>query len=130
MNRARGAWVLALAWGSLIFALNSRPDIGVSLPGHTDKIAHFGAYAVFGLLLAVALLESAAKSWFALGIGSAFGALDELHQRTVPGRTADILDWVADSAGVTVGLLCLLLARRLYHRRFARRSALELNRSS
>jgi VanZ family protein len=130
VSRARGAWLLAIAWAALIFALNSRPDIGVSLPGQTDKIAHFGAYAVLGYLLAVALLQSASEAWFALGIGSAFGALDELHQRTVPGRTADIFDWVADSAGVTAGLLILLLARRLYHRRSARRSVLEPNRSS
>jgi VanZ family protein len=28
-----------------------------------------------------------------------YGASDEFHQRFVPGRTADVLDWLADSLG-------------------------------
>jgi VanZ family protein len=39
--------------------------------------------------------------------------LDEIHQAFVPGRSADLLDIVADSVGVTLGTLLRLLAHHL-----------------
>ena len=38
-----------------------------------------------------------------MGVG--YGALDEWHQGFVPGRDASVGDWVADSAGVILGLV-------------------------
>ena len=38
-----------------------------------------------------------------MGVG--YGALDEWHQSLVPGRDVSVGDWVADSAGVILGLL-------------------------
>ncbi len=35
----------------------------------------------------------------AVGVASAFGASDEWHQSFVPGRSAELADWVADTAG-------------------------------
>lgn len=43
-----------------------------------------------------------------------FGAVDELHQALVPGRSADVLDWVADVVG---GMVALLLATARVPRR-------------
>jgi VanZ family protein len=34
---------------------------------------------------------------------SLFGALDEVHQRFIPGRTADPRDWTADTLGAALG---------------------------
>ena len=31
------------------------------------------------------------------------GALDELHQSLVPGRSAELGDWLADAVGVALG---------------------------
>jgi VanZ family protein len=45
----------------------------------------------------------------ALAAMALFGAADEWHQRWVPGRSSDALDWCADMAGATIALL--LVAR-------------------
>jgi VanZ family protein len=37
--------------------------------------------------------------------GLAVGALDELNQAAVPGRTADPADWLADALGVGIAFL-------------------------
>jgi VanZ family protein len=35
----------------------------------------------------------------------AFGALDEVHQGFVPGRSQDAMDWVADAAGAALAVV-------------------------
>jgi VanZ family protein len=35
--------------------------------------------------------------------------LDELHQLFIPGRSCDILDWTADTAGVIIGVIIMTL---------------------
>jgi VanZ family protein len=40
----------------------------------------------------------------ALIISSIYGLLDEIHQRFVPGRNSEFLDWVADSLGAAAGV--------------------------
>jgi len=42
-------------------------------------------------------------------IGSAYGAIDEIHQYFVPGRNSDILDWVANTIGSILGALAIML---------------------
>ena len=75
-----------------------------------DKLYHVLAYAVYGWTLLLALrtfpLASRQQLVLALSIGFLFAASDELHQAFVPGRTADLLDWVADAVGIAcaVGL--------------------------
>jgi VanZ family protein len=49
-------------------------------------------------------------------IASAFGATDEVHQSFVPGRNADVADWVADTLGAAVGALVATVALRLPRR--------------
>jgi VanZ family protein len=48
--------------------------------------------------------------------GSLYGVSDEIHQAFVPGRSSDVLDWMADTAGT---LVALYLFRRLRARRAA-----------
>jgi VanZ family protein len=33
------------------------------------------------------------------------GALDEIYQRRIPGRSSDVFDWIVDVAAVTLGAL-------------------------
>jgi VanZ family protein len=46
-------------------------------------------------------------------IGASFGILDELHQKFIPGRQADVLDFTADFVGVALIQICFWI----YHRR-------------
>lgn len=48
----------------------------------------------------------------AILITSAYGALDEFHQRFTPGRSCDVRDWMADTVGAAVVLLTVVTPRR------------------
>lgn len=92
-----------MAWAALLFALSSLPGGRVptsplSFPGD-DKVVHAGVYAVLGGLLRVATGRTGA----AVTLAAAYGASDEFHQSFVPGRDADVLDWLADVAGAVLG---------------------------
>ena len=97
-------WIPCLLWAGLIFYLSSRPD--VKLPGSEfvlkDKVAHFFA---FGILYALLLYAGTATREVErnCGIGLlaviAYGFLDEIHQRYVPGRLSSGYDFLADAAG-------------------------------
>jgi len=94
---------LAALWAALIFWLSSSPDaqggVGlIDLLPYGDKLAHGVA---FGLLGAFVYLASR-NVWLALLLASAYGVSDEIHQAFVPGRSADVLDWLADTLGAAL----------------------------
>jgi VanZ family protein len=107
-TRVLSTWAPVALWAGLIFGLSSVPNLGTDL-GTWDlvlrKLAHFGEYAVLGLLLVRAL----GRELLAVAAGVAYAATDELHQHFVRGRHAAFRDVAIDSAGVLAGLL---LARR------------------
>jgi VanZ family protein len=81
-----------------------------------DKAAHFSMYAVLAGLLTRHLSEVATR-WraaaVAVALAVAFGAIDEWHQRYIPGRSTELADWHADSIGAVTGaLLATFLGRR------------------
>jgi thioredoxin 1 len=90
--------------------------VGTSIPkvpgpdiGGIDKVSHLTAYGVLGLLLMRALRNSRRRAFtqaaaFTLAIGGVYGALDELHQSLIPGRTAAFLDFAADFAGLVLAV--------------------------
>jgi VanZ family protein len=45
-------------------------------------------------------------------LSAAYGATDEFHQRFVPGRTADLLDLAADTAGAAAAVAVVWLIAR------------------
>jgi VanZ family protein len=106
-------WALAAGWAAFLFLLSSRPILPVELDLGLDKVAHFLAYVVLGFLLTGAVRSSRMAPWLAVVIGWAYGAADELHQSTVPGRIADLSDWFADAAGILAGTLLFLLINRM-----------------
>ncbi|UCH36712.1 MAG: VanZ family protein [Armatimonadota bacterium] len=80
-----------------------------------DKVAHFGAYAILGSLVwwAAAPAGLAPAAALAIVIAGLYGASDEIHQRFVPGRFADLADWFADVAGaVAAAVILTVVARR------------------
>jgi VanZ family protein len=81
-------------------------------PEGSDKLVHFVAFAA----LAFPLARTGRLGLVAvLIVTSAFGGLIELIQPAF-NRSADIGDWVADTVGVTIGIGCGLLYRRLRRR--------------
>jgi VanZ family protein len=109
-------WAAPLAWAVVILVLTSVPMPAISAPPGTDKGVHWILYLVLGFLAMRALLaERSARVWqlLVLVVGLlAFGALDEVHQRFIPGRTADPKDWVADATGSVVGVIAGIFGRR------------------
>lgn len=83
---------------------------------HQDKLLHFGAYSVMGLLtwrsfkhllslpIILALISIVFCSLYAIS--------DEWHQSFVPGRSSDILDWIADTSGASVSVFFLHKLRK------------------
>ena len=111
-------WGPVVIWMGVIFMASQQsdlPSLGFSLP---DKAWHAAFYAVLGALLWWALRPagtdgSLIRALTAIGIGSAYGYADEVHQWFVPGRTYDPTDWAFDVIGVIAGVLLLaLIARR------------------
>jgi VanZ family protein len=106
---------LILYW-LLILVLTSLP--GNDLPNLelSDKVEHFLAFGGLGFLLNLSLriqdkftLIKKHPAWFTILIVSAYAALDEFHQIYIPGRTCDIRDWLADTGGVTIGVIIMTL---------------------
>lgn len=103
----------------MILLVTSVPGSDVPTVGlpHVDKLVHFVLYMVLGLLLARSLrggrapegdrLPARALLPWAVGI-ALFAAADEWHQRWVPGRSTDLMDWCADVVGGTLALLVAL----------------------
>jgi VanZ family protein len=111
-----GDWALAGAAMAAIFAVSSIPNL-TSLPGDlSDKVGHFGAYAVLGgiVLRAVAHARwdgvTGRTAWRAWAVAAAYGLSDEFHQRFVPGRTAALDDWGADALGAATAVVIIGVA--------------------
>ncbi|HEX8849356.1 MAG TPA: VanZ family protein [Gemmatimonadaceae bacterium] len=109
-------WRAPLLWAAVILMVSSVPLPAVAAPEGTDKGIHGILYLVLGFLAARALLSArTARVWQLLVLVAvlvAFGGLDELHQRWIPGRTADVKDWAADTTGVVVGVVAGLFRGR------------------
>jgi len=112
-------WLLAfilLASAIFIEALHA-PTIGNRIIPNLDKMVHA---AVFGLLTFL-LLRSLHSIGFAngwpilLGVGvtiTAMGILDEWIQSMVPGRTASLMDVLADGLGIAFILFMAFMLRK------------------
>ncbi len=104
-----------LFWCAAAFALimASQP---ASLTGHAnDKLMHMAAFAVLALLAALAHPQLRLLG-ILVGL-SAFGGLIELVQM-IPAlnRSAEWLDWTADTLAASVVLGCIFVVRRLGRR--------------
>ena len=115
MLMRRLSLLLALLWMAYIFYLSHQPSLDIpSLFENQDKVMHFVTYGILGafLLGAMALRPAGygtAQVALATLIASLYGISDEFHQSFVPGRTPDVVDWIADTSGAL--LAALLLAR-------------------
>ena len=111
MNHYANFFLLFLYF-SLIYWLSDQPSLPVPmLFPHQDKVHHAMAYFIMGLLTLRSfnffiknpvLLASASLTFC-----SVYGLFDEWHQSYVPGRFADIEDWLADTVGAALSIFFL-----------------------
>ena len=111
-----------MAWAALILIVSSTPATSLPETGFSDKLEHAGAYLVLAILTMRALPPASGSrdALVALVAMVAFAAIDEWHQRFIPGRYPDSLDWVADSVGVVVGVGVAGVTRHQLRRQAAR----------
>jgi|GEM_PF-637456 len=122
-RRFLSPWSTAARWGfslvtaqySLLLVLATHyPKPGEILGRHAppDKLMHFVAYGVLGVLTTFTLRafgRSTRQSVLFLAVGLAFAAaLDEITQPLFS-RHAEMLDWVFDCAGLGVGIATVLI---------------------
>ena len=111
-----------LLYCTAIFVLSSAPlptlpDLGFSFQ---DKLIHMAAYFLMALLAYRALTWwGRDREWqqgrlliIAIIFTALYGASDEIHQAFVPGRSSDVIDWVAD----VIGALLVIPAVRFLSR--------------
>ena len=97
----------------VLFILTSTPmDEIPRLFNAQDKFEHFLGYFVLSVLLCLTLhfqrknIKLSNHAFLiALLLVLFYGAIDEVHQFLIPGRTPDITDWIADSLGAGCGIL-------------------------
>jgi VanZ family protein len=104
-------WGPVVLYMAAIFVMSSIPGTKVPMPGlwRYDKLLHAGAFAG----LAVLLFRARANAPLAVGMATAYGALDEFHQRYTPARSSDPADLAADFVGACAGTLAAYLWVRL-----------------
>lgn len=90
-----------------LFWLGTKPVAVGLIPEPWDKLAHV---VTFGVLAALWCgVFRAQRPWRTLTIVILIGACDEIHQLWLPGRSADIADFLADiaGAGLVVAAICI-----------------------
>ncbi|MDX2086514.1 MAG: VanZ family protein [Kofleriaceae bacterium] len=110
-------WLVALpAYVIALFTATHLPR--VTIPGdipQSDKLVHFGAFGVLAFLwwqFLTALGRTSTRALVASTGGLlAYAALDEYLQQFV-GRHTDVMDFLADGAGILVVLGFYALTRR------------------
>jgi VanZ family protein len=115
-------WAPSLLWTVVIFTFTSipDPDVGGLRIAGLDKAIHASLYAVLAVLSARALRparrgDRLPRALALLGLLLAMlllAAFDEWHQQFIPGRSMELLDWLADGIGAIGGLLAFVFNRR------------------
>ena len=119
--RAVWIWGPLLAYVVLIFYLSSLSQISWAA-AYPDYVEHSTEYLGLAVLMARALNNGLSRPVpgrtlllaFLLCLGYAIS--DEIHQKFVPNRFADVTDVMSDAAGAGAGLAALHLGRRLLDR--------------
>ena len=106
-------WAPTIVWALAILFLTSIPNPQIDAPKNSDKVLHFAVYAILGFLAGRAAQlrrERIGAILVTVACLIVFGAVDELHQRFIPGRSAAMDDWVADSLGGVFGTAVAVLS--------------------
>ncbi len=114
MNKA---WILVLAYMSLIFYLSSIP---LHFPEVINKFdpskftLHTIEYSILGFLV----FYASKKRNFSIIFSSFYGLSDEIHQYFVPFRYFDWFDLLADVIGSILGVIAIIHFEKMFSKRF------------
>lgn len=89
------------------------------------KSAHFGEYAILGVLLMLGSNGTRRYALSVLLIGCLYALSDEVHQYFIPGRVMSWSDVLIDSVGVFAGVGAVWLATEVLYKLFYRNSSRE-----
>lgn len=108
-------WTLTLAWALLIWRLTTTAQIVVTDDSWLQNIlmmgAHFTFFGIQAVLLSSALPPSIWHLASSISAVSLYGALVEFRQLSVPGRSADPVDWLLDTLGAIIFLYIIIRVR-------------------
>jgi len=118
-------WLPFIVWVVLVFAVSSIPHLSVpafGMPRWSDKIAHLTEYAVLAFLFYRGergeRWRMGIPAWLLVIVATlAIASVDEYHQRFIPGRDSNILDWTADGVGIVIGTLIGMVRFGTFSRR-------------
>lgn len=122
-TRALVLWGPVALYALGIFVESSISQVPAFPSGFTDKDGHGLLYA--GLAVVVLRAASGAR-WDGVTLravavaalfASFYGITDEFHQWFVPGRTADVNDWIADTIGAAVAVAAVWLVARVVRKK-------------
>ena len=126
--------VLAIAWAGVIFYLSSQSSIDTPslFPGQ-DKLFHMIAFGVLGFLFMGSMKTTTSgyrtgQVWLVVVLVVLYGLLDEFHQYFVPGRTVEIYDALADTAGALLGAWSMYYLVKILGKSSRMRSAPTMHR--
>lgn len=125
MRIHRLSLVLAISWMAVLFWLSHQPTLDTpSLFSGQDKLFHAGAYGLLGILLLGSRRPeftgyTGSQALTAALLASLYGISDEFHQSFVPGRSPEVLDWVADTTGALLAVLLLAQLTRSFSSRLS-----------
>lgn len=94
--------LLGVIWVTLVVLTHIPVPQTVQGLGVSDKLIHLVGYFPLGLLLPVCRVPGCKTLWRCVIVIAGYGVLDELFQIPV-GRTASLLDWIADVLGILLG---------------------------
>ena len=113
-RKAQLVYTPLVVYWILLFIATTLPSKALPSFGISDKIEHFTAYMILAILVLLTLhFQEKFRSFHihpvlsTIAIVSIYGLLDELHQNLIPGRYAEVYDWVANFLGAVVGVLLL-----------------------
>lgn len=126
----RKIWLVYIPLGIywiILFTATSIPIDQLPSLGLSDKINHFVAFFFLAVLLFLTLKYQRKNNYLfdkasliAFIVSLIYGAIDEIHQMWIPGRYAEVLDWLADGFGALAGVLVVsyLMNRLKYQAEF------------
>ncbi len=114
-------WIFTFSWALFTLYLTTIPNFSPAkdtiLSWILSNGGHFSFFGVQASLLYVSLIPKRDAKTNSIIITSLFGLMIELIQRSIPGRSFGISDWILD----TLGAICFVtIVRKISNQKFSK----------